>query len=104
VAEQADSAATMTIHDAFMRDFVRKFLVLDNPDLSPEGALAALTQMNDSTSVSHTHVLYASQLFFRYLLLDVCADAYNLPASTSNRILTHSQRPSWGVDKMYKVQ
>jgi hypothetical protein len=98
-----DNAAVMTIHDPFTRDFVRDFLAADNPELSPEDALSALNLMNQSTSVSNMHVLFAAQIFFRYLLLDVCADAYGLPPAEFNRIMPSARRPSWGVEKMHKV-
>ena len=94
----------MTIHDHTMRDFVRWFLGADDHTLSPEDAQSALVQMTESVSVSNVHVLFAAQVFFRYMLLDVCADAYNLPRTEANRIILRSpQAPSGGVEKMHKA-
>jgi hypothetical protein len=75
---QVDAVALLTVHDPATRDFIRRFLGADEHSMSPEIAQSALLGLNDSTLVSNQHVLLASQIFFRYALLDTCADVFDL--------------------------
>jgi len=85
-----------------MHDFVRRFLGADDHALSPDDALSALVRMTESASVSNIQVLFSAQIFFRYLLLDMCANAYNFPPTNSIPIIRDPCKSLW-VDTINKV-
>jgi hypothetical protein len=86
------------------RNFVHKFLCADKDEMSAEEAQSSLTTIKDSGIVHHNYLLVAAHLMFRYRLLDVVADALDVPPHPSLEQVPRSPRPQHNVDRMQKVR
>jgi hypothetical protein len=95
--------ASYTVHDASTREFIRRFLAADEHLTSTANAQSALLAFNDSASVSSHHVLAAAHVLFRYLLLDTCADVFDVAQQRPGAVSSDLTQSLTGLDKLPKV-
>jgi hypothetical protein len=93
----------MTVHDVTMREFLCKFLGANTHIVSAEDARSTLCCINNSVHQCPNQVLFVAQVFFQYVLLDVCADTFNLaPIQTDSHVALVPRR-TFAVEKLQKV-
>jgi hypothetical protein len=100
-AEQVDSKVLQEIHDKGTRDFVEDFLNQRN-FATIEEAMHAIASAADSTP-SKKYLLVASQIIFRYSLLDIFCDVLDCPKSAGFTEVPRMRRPSSNVVMLWKV-
>lgn len=82
------------------RDFIRQFLGSD--EQGTEEAHSSLRRMKDVTP-HHQHLLLVALIIFRYRLLDIFADALDVPRHPKFCVVPRSGKPEHSVSRLDRV-
>jgi hypothetical protein len=102
-ASNVDEMANINVDDPNARQFLQHFFKTGNEGETDQDARTSLLSLSRYPNTSHKYTMQGAHVVFRYRLLDIVADALDIPRSENVSAVEQRPIPDFKVERLDKV-
>jgi hypothetical protein len=95
--------ANINVDDPNARQFLQHFFKTGNEGETDQDARTSLLSLSRYPNTSHKYTMQGAHVVFRYRLLDIVADALDIPRSENVSAVEQRPIPDFKVERLDKV-